>query len=174
MPVNRRNLEKLGKYLANLSYEYNEKHFDMHAYIKHRGNRLSVAQITDEFDKCICGTVACAVGHIPVVFPIIFKKFKQESAAAGSVSGWAYLSERALGELDERTWEWFFSAWWGQARHPYYQRTSWAVADRIAYWLDGNGPLSWSESLDKAPNGYAVKKGWITQELYEQHARESA
>jgi hypothetical protein len=153
--MNRENLEKLGRYLANLSPSYQREHFNMRVFATHNGLSLEPRQIRDELTSHICGTAACAIGHIPVVFPDEFRKNRNKH--------WWALAYKILGV----TSEWLFAATWGRSKVPF-NRTSWAVADRIACTLERNGTpsqwISWGEENELRPDwsGAAVRAGWVT------------
>jgi hypothetical protein len=63
-----------------------------------------------------------------------------------------------------------FGGIWDKQDDPY-NRTSWAAADRIAWYLAGK-EIRYSYEMNMCV-GYAAKKGWITQEQHELHLEEA-
>lgn len=164
LAVSRRRLTKLAKYLVKLSPEYNAEHFRMSTFYRHNDEEEFPSDAIDTFKHHICGTAACAIGHIPVVFPELTREVCEGSYSYSKNDVWRALSGAVLGiGMSEIVWEFLFGADWGY-RTDKYQRTSWAVADRIAYYLDGDYRQASIRSQGTASKYRSAEKGWTTKE----------
>jgi hypothetical protein len=191
------NLVKLGKYLAKLSKAHNLNHFRMahfatHSYADGDERRdpywhdafeeIPVTKIQGIIKDCFCGTAACAVGHVPLCMPKEFKRAmallpKADLEADNDVRSevWAHLSYHLFGfkTAMEDSWQFLFGGIWQTSDTPYY-RTSWAAADRIAYYLQHPAhDYSYKHDAMDDAVGASTQEGWITRKLHEQHLRDA-
>lgn len=172
--MNRVNLEKLGRYLAQRTLKYNEKHFNMNVFFTHRGQQEPPDGALDVIDTHWCGTAACAMGHIPV----LFRKETVDYITHAQYPNWYNLGAEVLG-VDQndamRLWSFLFDPDWSGHLVCPYDRTSFAAADRIAYVLyehegdfeQENKNLFDSEiRVRHMPKAYGAAKraGWIRKE----------
>jgi hypothetical protein len=173
----RANLEKLGRYLANLSPAHNKKHFDMTQYFSHDDDAFSCAKQGREALEIaqhhFCGTIACAIGHAPKAMPDEFARLVKEYPAVSSIyhqQAWELTSEHLVGvPAAGALWRFLFGPDWGEAE-AYYLSTSWAAADRIAYYLEYKSPpYNWYQS--DVFVGCALKAGWITDAKHKANLR---
>jgi hypothetical protein len=110
----------------------------------------------------ICGTVACALGHTPAAFP----DFNWD---AYTKNWWGVAEDffgiTGLGEL-RPLWSFLFGPYWAFNCDADYDKTSYAVADRIAavlyedFQVEDHRPY---EGMDKV-YGAAKRAGWITRQ----------
>lgn len=155
--VHIRRLKKLANYLLSFSAEQNAKHFRMRVFLEHDQKELSPTEALAQqvLADCYCETVACAVGHAPALFPALMKKFDKEQGWEGSRD---IYDENGDTIAEEKYWvpptwrqvakflfdihsgsdefEFLFGGDWDSGRWHKYSATSWAVADRIFYFLD--------------------------------------
>ena len=84
-----------------------------------------------------CGTVCCAIGMTPFVFPEVVQKFVQENEYdAGSYwKGWHSLSQHLFGKMDEGYWAWMFEYFWDRI-----DNTPEGAALRIEYFVSAKRP----------------------------------
>lgn len=162
--MNRKNLERLGCYLANLSPSYVKKHFDMRHFFEHNKSSESPADAVETVKTHFCGTVACAVGHIPMALPEIdFSHYYWGSS-------WWRVSADILGisSIDrEGLWEFLFSMLWGTSHwaETEYDKTAYAAADRIAYVLfEVKEPDFVSHTDMGKAYGAAKRAGWVKRQ----------
>jgi hypothetical protein len=160
---NRSRWIKFGKHLTNLSEEYQRTHFNMSWYLSHNGEDYDIQHAETFFNENFCGTTACAIGHLPVIFPGLFKKARAEA--------WDDLETAILGYTPYGAWDFLFGGDWSDAK-LHYDRTSWAVADRIAYILkappaDHPGDYHHLKLFGKW-RGYSVRHRWIDPKTYEE------
>lgn len=119
----KRKLRKLANYLDKVT----DDKFDMRNYFDD-GKNTSPSEIVPKDVKIKyhnCGTVACALGHAPLIFP----SFSGES--------WAEYTARVF---DLRTfglsWNYMFSAEWEE-----FDNTPSGAATRIRYWCRNGCPF---------------------------------
>jgi hypothetical protein len=175
----RKNLEKLGKYLAKLDYRHNIRYFDMRVFLKHNGDQIDPVEVKDELTNHICGTSACAVGHAPIALPREFRALMKELGSrnnydntnwfniASGLFGVGYKSEST--DPNGKLWEWLFDMNWGLEYQNDYTTTSWSVADRIAYAFEHDVTnFSWTERWDVAQQikGLCVEAGYVSQRRF--------
>lgn len=184
LPVHRKRLEKLAKYLLTLSPEYNVTHFKMSRFFKHNNDGLVFPSKTiDIFKTHLCGTTACALGHAPVVFPALIKKYEKETSWIGASGYWRSLGGYLFNiDMDNGPntdlWEFLFSSdweynnqflfcsdWEDNDQRTYYM-TSWAVADRIAHLLSGKMYPGWVNKFERmaCAKFASAEAGWISEE----------
>jgi hypothetical protein len=129
-------------------------------YLTHNENKVvSVQQAISEklLSDCLCGTAACAIGHMPLLFPITAKRITSSYSIKFSL--WDHLCKEVTGIGRGYLWSYLFGPHWARDRN--YDSTSWAVADRIAYYLR-------TGRHDKErPYGESVRAGWISEEELE-------
>jgi len=155
--VYRRRLKKLANHLLSFTAEQNAKHFRMRVFLEHDQKELSPNEALAQqvLSDCYCETVACAVGHAPALFPALMKKFDKERGwerayerwddATGEyipVKEWVLPSWREVSkylfDIDSGSdeFEFLFGGDWDSGGYHEYKSTSWAVADRIFYFID--------------------------------------
>lgn len=155
--VHKRRLIKLAKHMMSFTAEQNARHFRMKVFLEHDQEELRPldALAQQVLSSCYCETVACAIGHAPALFPSLMKQFDKKH-------GWWHKHMRWDAELEEEveveekvlpSWrevskflfdiesgseefEFMFGGDWDSGRYHNYAATSWAVADRIFYYLD--------------------------------------
>ena len=172
--MNRKNIIKLARVMATLDAEYNTRHFNMWAFLMHNDEWIAVDDVIADklLSSCICGTVACAIGHLPIIFPRKARDIGARMAGESITRGWNELCEEIL-DIDNTTesklWCFLFGSEWSRA-YPMYHQTSWAVADRIAYILDGGEPFPsyYAAKLEKT-RGLCVDKGWVAEEAWREN-----
>jgi hypothetical protein len=166
--MNRKNLEKHGRFMANLSGEDNRNHFDMGDWVHRDNTSIADPEKILEFDNGLpCGTTACGVGYIPIVFPELFVKHVNDYGSDSPVR-WHTLANEVF-EIGPY-FQFLFSAFWS-SKSDRFQRTSWALADRIAFLLYcSEGTDLVSLNYDEIDTEYsAVSAGWINIQIYEQN-----
>ncbi len=158
----RKNLERLGRYLANLPVKYVREHFEMTDWFMH--NYTSVVRV----DKAIeimethqCGAVACAIGHAPFALPDVDMREMSWTTISDEVFGVHYHTK--LGQ------QLFSSFWADQDEMQEYDGTAYAVADRIAAYLFENAPVlgghfSVREQVMERAYGAARRAGWVKRQ----------
>lgn len=176
------NLTKLGKRLAGLSWNYNKQHFNMQSYMKHNDDQIdSATEGVNIVQTHFCGTVMCAVGHVPIIMPkqVLqldkeYRKFFEYTEENGYDpndgtygADWGDICRYLLGVAPMgNVWSFLFGGDWGSSC-VYYNRTSWAAADRIAWYLNNlhQGPAitRHMHAVDAPWRGEAVRMGWTTQ-----------
>jgi hypothetical protein len=171
----RSNLETLGRYLLRLTKQHNVSHFRMGTFVSHWNDDAremfqvdNVKRVDEIIKECFCDTSACAIGHIPLVFKKEWDKWIK--TYAGRLDDWSFICEAFLGieagSFYNFDFHFMFGGQWEESNDPYY-RTSWAVADRIAWYLDGKWNFSdmYHDQMD-ACVGYAAKIGWISKSAH--------
>jgi hypothetical protein len=118
--MNRKNLQALAKFLRELA---NPAHFNMRYYMADNDDGVREFQPREAKQyQNECGTVACAVGHGPFLFPVIEDDLS-----------WGMYSERVFGlSLGDTTWNFMFSGHWAKV-----DNTPLGAAKRIEYVLSG-------------------------------------
>lgn len=155
--VHVRRLKKLANHLLSFDAEQNAKHFRMRVFLEHDQQELQPLQALAQqvLSDCYCNTVACAIGHAPGLFPALMKKFNKELRwkasrevydSVGNYTGeeeyWVPPSWREVSkflfdiESGSDVFEFLFGGDWDSGRYHSYAATSWAVADRIFWFLD--------------------------------------
>lgn len=130
--ANNRNLLALAKYLDELALP---DHFDMNFYVDRKddgGFGDMPAEVTKQ-EINTCGTVACAVGHLPVLF------------APEQDENWDKYVERVLDVrgYNDPVWDWMFSPPWAGT-----DNTPKGAAARIRYYVEHGLPSDWEDQRD--------------------------
>jgi len=170
-------LRKLANHLLSFTAEQNAKHFRMRVFLEHDQQELqpTEALLQQVLSDCYCETVACAIGHAPALFPALMKKFDKEHGWWNEQTVW---DEKEGKYIDKKMWinpswrevsrflfdirnssdefEFLFGGDWDSGQYHDYRSTSWAVADRIYYFLDN--PDNYRESY-YGWRYYAARKG---------------
>lgn len=171
--VHRDNLEKLGRYLANLTPKHNEEHFNMRKFAEHDYEAFipTPENIEKYYKRCYCGTVGCAVGHAPLAMPKEFMEaIKEIDFVKACTDAWGEISEELFGlPCSSYKWDWLFGGAWAYD-YNHYAHTSWAVADRIIWLMSGCYDEEESQAAQMTDaTGLAVKKGWTTERKHKLH-----
>jgi len=177
-------LRKLAYHMMSFTAEQNAKHFRMRVFLEHNEQELSplTALAQQVLSACYCNTVACAVGHAPILFPSLMKQFEKEcsywaedvylhdDADGTAVYGRKFMkpSYRELSrflfniESGSDEFEFLFGGDWDSGSLHDYRSTSWAVADRIMYYLDH--PTDF-RAVYYGWRYYAARKGLIDESV---------
>jgi len=155
--VHIRRLRKLAKHMLSFTADQNARHFRMRVFLEHEQKELTPQEtiVQQVLSDCYCETVACAVGHAPALFPELMKKFDKENGYWDTQDRW---DREAQEYVEKQVWvlpswrevskylfdihsgsdefEFMFGGDWDSGRRHEYAATSWAVADRILYYLD--------------------------------------
>jgi len=183
--VHHNRLRKLANHLLSFTAEQNAKHFRMRVFLEHDQKELQPLEALAQqvLADCYCETIACAIGHAPVLFPSLMKKFDKEHGWWSDTTVW----DSVAGEyVDKKVWtlpswrevalflfdipagsdefEFLFGGVWDTGGYHDYKSTSWAVADRIYYFLDN--PDTYSDS-HYGWRYYAARKGKASEAVLE-------
>jgi hypothetical protein len=186
---------KLARHMISFSAEQNARHFRMRTFLEHEGKELTPQQVLLQkvLTDCYCETVACAVGHAPALFPALVKEFdKKHSIVVDVFTGnyneegdaiyrkeverpsYRMLSEHLFGVSPSGPeFEFMFGGEWDSGRYHNYAATSWAVADRILYYLD-NRIEDWEGRWTHwcHAEGASVRAGLISQHVLDKRMTE--
>jgi len=176
--VYKRRLIRLANHMLSFTAEQNAKHFRMRTFLEHRAEELTPLQalLQHVLSDCYCETVACAVGHAPALFPELMKKFDKECSIKDVdfshydeetqepvykeviiPPGYPELSKYLFNiNVHTSVFNFLFGGDWDTGRLHEYGSTSWAVADRIFYYLDH--PETYNESY-YGWRYYSARKG---------------
>lgn len=175
-PEQRDNLLKLAAYLKTLK---DPSRFDIRAYA-HGPVREDDGTVHDGIEEDLnivkllafgyteapqCGTVCCAIGMTPFVFPEIVQKFVQENEYDAGIywKGWHSLSQHLFGKMYEDYWAWMFEYFWDRI-----DNTPEGAALRIEYFVSAKRPPLFS-TRDKLrfqePQFVENYKKWRTRQL---------
>lgn len=131
------NLEKLRDHLAALPTDY--QHFDMSTFYGHLGDNGDFSCQPSDVKPPACGTVACAVGHGPLI-GIKAKEHEFWEDYNFRAFGLYITCEHGVKEEDDR-WEWCFCSKWSDK-----DNTAQGAAKRIDYILKhGDAPKDWEQ-----------------------------
>lgn len=134
-PIQRKNLKKLADYLEVLPQDY--AHFDMGYYFDSPDSYLEDPWEISKKDYHTCGTVACAIGHSPLLFK------------CGNIDSWDDLAREKFGisvsswMYDDTEWDFLFSSSWSIV-----DNTAQGAGKRINWFLENGLPDEWD--YDKA------------------------
>jgi len=175
--VHHNRLRKLANHLLSFTAEQNARHFRMRVFLEHDQKELQPLEALAQqvLADCYCETIACAVGHAPALFPSLMKKFDKEHGWWDVQDVW---DAEAQDYVEKKVWilpswrevskflfdinsgseefEFLFGGDWDTGRYHDYKSTSWAVADRIYYFLDN--PDTYRDSY-YGWRYYAARKG---------------
>jgi hypothetical protein len=157
----------------------------MRVFLEHDQKELNPLEALAQhvLSDCYCETVACAVGHAPALFPALMSKFDKEHGWWQETTQW---DADAEAYVDTKVWmlpswrevakflfdiqsgsdefEFLFGGDWDSGRFHNYAATSWAVADRIYYFLDN--PNTYRDSY-YGWRYYAARKGKASEAVLE-------
>lgn len=128
---NENTLRGLAKFLREVA---KAEQFDMRNFGGPRGNSFVTFQPSDIRKRHGhgCGTVACALGHAPLLFP----PEKDES--------WATYSLRVFGLKEHHDeWLWVFGPAWAHT-----DNTKEGAVARIEWLIDKGLPANWRDQMD--------------------------
>lgn len=146
-----RNLRYLAAFLAALPDDYDSFHMNYFCARPADHDGVAPFQAKKEIERC--GTVACAVGHLPLLGyrPSVHEDYTDLSMR---LTGLEY------GEYDVDVWEWCFSGDWSGI-----DNTPLGAAKRIIFMLTAN----WEDV--KTAIGLFDEVSWIVRDLPEDHNR---
>ena len=102
--------------------------FDMGNFAENDEQSVDVCAINSDHN---CGTVCCAIGMSPFIFPEKCNK----SLRVGSYLDWQCLGDYLYGKLNMFAWDWMFSHMWTR-----YDNTPRGAARRIRYFVKNGLP----------------------------------
>lgn len=174
-PEQQDNLLKLAAYLKTLE---DPKVFDIEGYARRLAqeddgtvhyqnvefNIVELINLTNDHPPQ-CGTVCCAIGMTPFVFPEAVQKFVQDNPYEASQYwvGWHTLSQHLFGKMHEEYWAWMFEYFWGRI-----DNTPEGAALRIEYFvLAKRPPLFYTRDTlrFKEPQFVEKYKKWRARQL---------